>query len=261
MEKIVYDNSGPVNHFDYMKKNCKYNKLTRENYAVINKNTSFYYRKNPDADSINKSDIERGRSPRYDLAADPKGLTYTDEWCEKHREAALKNFDMNMEYYKQVGKEFEDRLNEFLLTDGKEFKEYYSLNHEDMRKPGIYMLVLDEYKRIYIGSTMKQTLRRRIMRHWGRVMPFDRLIWGSADSSIIAIDSFGCLDTTRIFLIPFDVGEENRLYDEEFNYTSSPLIYDFLQNRASGGMTTYLDSVLNMRCMDFPNKCVKGLLD
>ena len=110
MEKIVYDNSGLVNHFDYMKKNCKYNKLTRENYAVINKNTSFYYRKNPDADSINKSDIERGKSPRYDLAADPKGLTYTDEWCEKHREAALKNFDMNMEYYKQVGKEFEDRL-------------------------------------------------------------------------------------------------------------------------------------------------------
>ncbi len=43
----------------------------------------------------------------------------------------------------------------YLLTDGSEFKEYYSLNHEDMKKPGIYMLVLGEYKRIYIRNYQK----------------------------------------------------------------------------------------------------------
>lgn len=155
-----------------------------------------------------------------------------------------------MEYYKYVGKNFEEKLNEFLLTDGSEFKEYYSLNHEDMKKPGIYMLVLGEYKRIYIGITRKQTLRRRILKHWSTVKQFDRLIWGSVNSSIISIDSFGCLDTTRIFLIPVDSEAIDELYEKELQITSSPLIYNFLQNRTSGGMTTYMDSVMNMRCID-----------
>lgn len=259
MGKIIYENSEPVIHFDYLVNNSKYNKLTRENYAVIDKRTSFYFKNNPKAYEINKSDIDEGKVPRYDLALDKKGLTYTDEWCEKHREQALKNFDMNMEYYKYVGKNFEEKLNEFLLTDGSEFKEYYSLNHEDMKKPGIYMLVLGEYKRIYIGITRKQTLRRRILKHWSTVKQFDRLIWGSVNSSIISIDSFGCLDTTRIFLIPVDSEAIDELYEKKLQITSSPLIYNFLQNRTSGGMTTYMDSVMNMRCIDIKNNCIKDL--
>ena len=171
MGKIIYENSEPVIHFDYLVNNSKYNKLTRENYAVIDKRTSFYFKNNPKAYEINKSDIDEGKVPRYDLALDKKGLTYTDEWCEKHREQALKNFDMNMEYYKYVGKNFEEKLNEFLLTDGSEFKEYYSLNHEDMKKPGIYMLVLGEYTQsgrtsagfplLFAKSYFKQSVPRR----------------------------------------------------------------------------------------------------
>ena len=59
--------------------------------------------------------------------------------------------------------------------------------------------------------------------------------------------------------LPVDSEAIDELYEKELQITSSPLIYNFLQNRTSGGMTTYMDSVMNMRCIDIKNNCIKDL--
>ena len=63
-------------------------------------------------------------------------------------------------------------------------------------------MVLEEYKQAYIGITT-QRLKQRIEQHWRGKRAFDRLIFGNAEKSIISIDSFGPLDTTRIFVLPY----------------------------------------------------------
>lgn len=68
------------------------------------------------------------------------------------------------------------------------------------RVAGYYMIVLDEYKQAYVGRS--GDIRKRIQKHWSRQMPLDRLIFGSKESSILAIDSFRAYDTTRVFVYP-----------------------------------------------------------
>ncbi len=60
------------------------------------------------------------------------------------------------------------------------------------------MLVLDEYKQVYIGQSTD--IKSRILHHRSKKKPFDRLIFGSVENSILSIDSFGALDTTRIYI-------------------------------------------------------------
>ena len=59
------------------------------------------------------------------------------------------------------------------------------------------MMVFDEYKQVYVGTT--QHLRRRIQEHWNSKMPIDRLIFGDFFASRLSIDSFRALDTTRLY--------------------------------------------------------------
>jgi len=40
--------------------------------------------------------------------------------------------------------------------------------------------------------------KEHIRQHWSKTKQFDRLLWGSVTESIISIDSFRALDTTRI---------------------------------------------------------------
>ena len=45
-------------------------------------------------------------------------------------------------------------------------------------------------------------MKKRILGHWNRQKEFDHLICGKIEESILSIDSFGALDTTRIFYKP-----------------------------------------------------------
>ena len=150
------------------------------------------------------------------------------EFCQKRKELILKNYDINMEFYNKLDKkEFNSYLKDFLNT----YNEYKEINDLTTYKniSGIYILVLDEYCRIYIGQT--NNIKKRICTHWSGRKYLDRMIFGSWDTSVISIDSFGPLDTTRIF-VNTDV---KSLLDEEENAVDSFFPDKYLQNRISGG--------------------------
>lgn len=66
--------------------------------------------------------------------------------------------------------------------------------------PGVYIMVLDEYRQVYVGASSESAgIAKRIRQHWTNQKEFDRLIWGGVKTSILSIDSFRALDTTRIF--------------------------------------------------------------
>lgn len=57
-------------------------------------------------------------------------------------------------------------------------------------------MVLDNYRQAYIGQSWD--MRKRIKKHWSWTKQFDRLLWGRVQESVMSIDSFRTLDTTRI---------------------------------------------------------------
>lgn len=173
-------------------------RLTRNNYVRIN----------------NRSSIIEGR-------------IYTDNECKKLKELALRNFDINMEYFKSLnGNEFNQKLNAFLLRNPG-FIEVFDLNmyHE---VPGYYLMVLDEYKQVYIGTSAD--IKKRIKGHWALTFPLDRLVFGSVTSSVLSINSFRALDTTRIFAYRTD----KTFSSEDAFINDFPEQYHL--NRTKGGM-------------------------
>jgi hypothetical protein len=66
--------------------------------------------------------------------------------------------------------------------------------------------VLDRYRQAHIGQA--EDIRDRIKRHWSRTKQFDRLIFGDNGTSVLSIESFRVLDTTRIFAAKITRGLE-----------------------------------------------------
>ena len=186
-------------------------KLTREDYAIINNSSSIH-----------------------------KGRINSEEWCKKHREDCLKNFDLNMEYFKLLDKEeFNKEIDDF-LNEHKEFKKVKDLKLYN-GKSGYYIMILDEYKQLYIGTT--NNIKKRIQSHWSKKMPFDRLLWGTVDNSILSINSFKALDTTRIYaFIDDNTFSIENYYIECFNPK-------FVCNRIKGGFLEYglLEAINSMK--------------
>lgn len=130
------------------------------------------------------------------------------EFCEEYREMCLKNFDLNLENFKKIErKKFDFALKKF-LEKHKDFKQINDLK-EFSKVPGYYILVLDDYKQIYIGKSIQ--IKQRILQHWSRKFPLDRCLWtpdvtigeeAIIEKSKLAIDSFFSEDTTRIFVWP-----------------------------------------------------------
>lgn len=187
-------------------------KLSRETYAVVS----------------NKNSLVRFSS---DIYTDEEGKIYSDEWCINHLDDCLKNYDLNMEYFSLLNRtEFNAEMNEFLQNNNY-FVEVLDLNLYQ-EKSGYYIMVLDEYCQVYIGTT--NDIMKRIRQHWTRNKPFDRLLFpmGAIDYSILPIDSFRDLDTTRIFAY---IKEETfNLEDEFINEFSSK----YVCNRIAGGKIT-----------------------
>ena len=180
-------------HFGVRIKKSENNKIARENYAIIDKKSSIWTPSTPSR----YSDPEKRRK----YFEDEECRVYSDSFCEEHQEKCLINFDKNMEFFKQIPKaEFEIALQK-LIESNKRLRQIFDLN-DCKGMSGIYVLVLDEYKQIYIGQAVD--IKRRIMQHWSRQKQFDRLIFGSVNNSVLSIDSFGALDTTRIYILETD---------------------------------------------------------
>lgn len=155
---------------------------------------------------------------------------YIELWgelkCKLHQEKSLINFDKNMQFFKQLSKdEFEKELKN-LIDSTSDLIEIFDLN-KCKNMCGIYIMVLDNYKQVYIGQSTD--IKRRILQHWSKNMDFYRLLWGDVNDSVLSINSFGALDTTRIFVV-----ETNYLDCFEKIFVSKIPSY-FRLNRIGGG--------------------------
>jgi hypothetical protein len=198
-------------------------KLTQENHAVVS----------------NKNSL-----PRFsiDIYEDEEGKIYSDEWCKKQLRDCLENYDLNMKYFSLLSHdEFNAEISKF-LENNKRFVEAFDLNLYD-KKSGYYIMVLDEYCQVYIGTT--DDIKKRIRQHWSKSKPFDRLLFpmGDVNSSLLSIDSFRALDTTRIFA--YTTKRTFDMEDKFINQFSSK----FVCNRIGGGKIDggFLQSIAMMK--------------
>lgn len=226
-------------HFNTRLKKTDRNILTRENYCIRTNKIN----------SAEKSLIKRIKE-RYkdkevkcyqcyinlpnEIFADEEH--YSDEWVEKHYKDCMKNFDLNMKYFESLDyNDFDKKLELFV----KKNKFIEANNLDDLVISGIYILVLDKYKQVYIGKS--DNIRKRILKHWSGKKEFDRLIFGRVEDSIISIDSFGALDTTRIFYKKINSCFE--LYSSEEKYVNK-FNKKYLLNRVGGGINAEDDEQL-----------------
>ena len=221
MELRNSNDATKIKHFGVWINKNERNQISRENYAVINnKNTLTklipYFTKHYNENEEIRNKFE-----------DETCTTYSNEWCEKHRQKCLENFDLNMLYFDKLSyTDFNDTLNIFLKKNPKFFP-VSDLNEVD-NVSGVYLMVLDKHKQVYIGQS--NSIKTRILKHWRIIMPFDRLIYGKEHNSVLSIDSFGALDTTRLFVYK----TKNPLYEEANLVNKIPSCYRL--NRVGGGI-------------------------
>ncbi|MBV1780833.1 GIY-YIG nuclease family protein [Paeniglutamicibacter sp. ABSL32-1] len=216
-----------VDHFGEPLRPGKYgHRLVRERYAIIKKLSSFY----PDR-SLYTDEYWDAVSWRYD---DENHRILSDKYCELLRKAAVENFDLNMAFFKQLDPaEFEQAL-DAMLAKHKKLRPVTDLRTLDGVQ-GVYVMVLDEHRQAYVGQA--RDVRKRIRGHWSGTKSFDRLIFGSPQESVLSIDSFRGLDTTRIYAMP-----TARSYEFETKIVDA-FPPDFLLNRMGGGEVTGLRGV------------------
>lgn len=239
-------------HFNTRLRKIDRNLLTRENYCTPQKELDYREKKNI---QIAKRYIEAtGKVPLlcptcyYDIPNDvfEDEEHYTDAFVERHYNDCMKNYDLNMHYFN--GLDYE-KFNQYLLKFVKKNK---FIQIEDLAtvddKIGVYILVLDKYKQVYIGiSRSEKGIKGRILQHWSKQKAFGRLINGRVETSILSIDSFGALDTTRIFYKELkwyqDIDEYERKIVGEFKS-------EYTLNRVSGGLNSEEDSAIrNLQLM------------
>lgn len=156
---------------------------------------------------------------------------YTKKYFNEAYEKRMENFKLNMKYFQNLeDKEF----NEYIASFVKKHK-FIEVKDLNMLKGvcGMYILILDEYKQAYIG--ISGDIRKRIMKHWSDRKAFSKLIYGSVETSILSIDSFGALDTTRIFYKENYADEEKIVNDFKKEYRL---------NRVAGGLNAEYDTNL-----------------
>lgn len=225
-----------IEHFKIkIQKNDK-NRLTRNNYCIPTTKLNYSVRKNIQiAKEIEQNNLKKTEfipdKYYFDIPnekyADEEN--YTVEWMNKHYKDCMQNFDLNMKYFEKLNyDEFNNYLSKFIKKN--RFIELFDLN-EVKEVNGIYILVLDNYKQVYIG--ISSDIKKRILNHWRNRKDFDRLIYGCVDDSIISVDSFGALDTTRIFYKKIswtsNINELEEKYVKGFDSK-------YLLNRVAGGI-------------------------
>lgn len=178
--------------------------------------------------------------------SDENGSAYREEWCNEYRELCLKNYDLNMQFFSMLDKSEFDAVLQLFLKRNKRFTEIHDLNECDGVE-GYYIMVLDEYKQVYIGKT--GNIKRRIMDHWSKNKQFDRTLLPmyAYKKSCFSIDFFRALDTTRIYVWKRKLlyGLENKLISEFPN--------QFCTNRIGGDITDEIQALLTMNTRNFSN--------
>ncbi|MBR3905127.1 MAG: hypothetical protein IKJ51_05395 [Clostridia bacterium] len=179
-------------------------RLTRENYAFIDSVSTLY------SYEYARFLIEHKKGENIFVDDEKQKVFYTEKFCKEHRERCLRNFDFNMQKFARIDhSEFEKRLLSF--AKGRKFQQVFSFDdllctskpYEIENVCGfVYIMVLDAYSQAYIGIT-ESSVKNRIRQHWKKTKSFDRLIFGNENSSVLSIDSFGPLDTTRLFVKPY----------------------------------------------------------
>lgn len=158
--------------------------LLREEFALINTKPSL-----PMFENLIKNNAY----------TDDSGSEYRKEWCEEYRQLCLSNYDLNMKYFNLLDStDFNNAVTEFLNKYNKFCKVENLLDYNEVT--GYYMMILDEYKQVYIGKS--DNIKRRIQQHWSSTKEFDRTLLPmyAVSSSCFSIDFFRALDTTRIFV-------------------------------------------------------------
>ncbi len=231
----IKENTDRILHFGVKVRNTNYLHINRENYAIINKNSSIWSSR---IGMLRKS-FYKTVEERKEIYDDEDCRIYSDEWCKVHREKCLKNYDLNMAFFRSIKQEDFDKALLNLINSTKKIHEVFDLN-EYKEKSGIYILVLDKYKQVYIGQSIN--IKNRIMAHWSKKKEFDRLIYGRIENSILSIDCFGALDTTRIYAMEASCCE----LDKKEIYISKKIPNDFKLNRVGTGTVYNLADMLEV---------------
>lgn len=202
-------------------------KMTRENYAIIDRKCTTHSKNSNYYETFWGDDKKEEFLKIYE---DTSAVFYTESYCERKKERALINYDLNIAYFASLdSKKFNSALKKFIRKN-RRFKEISNLNVVD-DKAGYYVMVLDEYKQIYIGTS--NNLKKRVMSHWSKRKQFDRLIFGKVETSKLSIDSFRAFDTTRIFVY---VTEDTFSIEDKF-IRSIP--DEYCCNRTGGGIPEF----------------------
>ncbi len=211
-------------HFGVNVRQCKYAlKLNREEFAIINQTPSL-----PIFQSLVEKNAYDGSEKKYRL-----------EWCEEYRKLCLQNFDLNMKFFSILDRERFNRAIMSFLRKNRGFEPVENLSKYS-EVEGYYLMVLDEYKQAYIGKAYD--IKRRIMQHWSRNIPFDRILFPmyAVEASCLSIDCFRALDTTRIFAWK----------RAEADWVEARLIAsfpkEFLCNRIGGDVTDLISAVATL---------------
>lgn len=150
---------------------------------------------------------------------------YTDSIIDNTKMLALLNFDLNINYFKNLDSfEFKRVIEDFTFKSS--FQEITNLA-EYSGVSGYYLLVLDKYSQAYLG--ISKDIKKRVMSHWSRQVGLDRLVFGDTKTSKISVDSFKVLDTTRIF-----IKEDSNPERDEDSYIDL-IPGEFCLNRTKGG--------------------------
>ena len=165
-------------------------------------------------------------------------LVYNEEFIKRNKEAILKNLNLNLKFYTELdSEEFNKNLDKVLkLKKNNGLKKVTDLK-EYIGKKGIYIMVLDKYKQIYIGQS-KRDVVERIINHWKRKVEFENLLIGKVNESKLSIDTFGMLDTTRIYIEDIDALYYNNSekIDKREEYLINSIPEQYLINKVGGGL-------------------------
>ena len=238
--------NGQIIHFNTRLKKSDRNRLTRENYCVPEKEICYKDRK-----IIQEAKDFYRIHGRYPLLV-PRcyceipnsifedGEHHTDEYLEVHYKDCMRNFDLNMQFFDSLDfKTFDRYLLNFVKKN--KFKEVSDLADVD-GKTGAYIMVLDKYKQVYIGiSRASGGIKSRILHHWSGKKEFSRLIYGSVETSILAIECFGALDTTRIFYKELKWYQNLDEFEAKVVAKFKP---EYRLNRVAGGLNSEDDSTM-----------------
>lgn len=165
-------------------------------------------------------------------------LVYNEKFIKRNKEAILKNLNLNLKFYTELdSEEFNKNLDKVLkLKKNNGLKKVTDLK-EYIGKKGIYIMVLDKYKQIYIGQS-KRDVVERIINHWKRKVEFENLLIGKVNESKLSIDTFGMLDTTRIYIEDIDplYYNNSEKIDKREEYLINSIPEQYLINKVGGGL-------------------------